>query len=555
MSGPQPVANESKPGQVWRPLAADTVAPALAACESIQPRSPRWARVCCYLAVFLSFCANAFTLDRYPFPNVDEPFFYYPAIRALHGQGLNYNCRSDVPYGDSVWAYHAPFFPRVLLVSFWLLGENQFACRFPQYCAAHLALLLLCTFLLRRGLFRSGLILALVWIGDYSHYRVLFGRMEGVCLLLLAGAFVALVQATVKRSYSAAVLAGFLLGASVGFHPSTAFFALSACFLVPALGKGGGLARFICLGAGGLMAVALILACWMPSPASALEQFRWGLRYGAEINTQSLWAVLMSNRVMFKAWFLGLSSFTVLVLIPLGTAVALKGGFAAQDHLQRTVFFIAAAFAVSALLGILVLVGSAFKTYYIVCFSVWPIIALLVYLESARSRKTVQHALLAVGAALCACWLPGLRYNAYHVRESLTNYHLLDPTRVAGRLAGVVPKSADATGSPELFFIASKAGLNFIPLPWYSKVIAVPPGTYLLLSEYDWKHGRAPQALVDPCTPAARSLLFEANLAPGTALRWQNYYVFGPLYSLRGMTRHPSLPSSRDPRLLEKPVP
>src|SRR5207302_9452826 len=127
-------------------------------------------------------------------------FLYYPAIRALEGQGLTYKIRSDAPHGDTIWAYHAPFFPRTQFVAFWLFGISEFACRLTPYLAGHLAILILCRLLLRLGLFRSAIILVLAWMGDRSHYFLLFGRMEGVCLLCVTAGFVVLLEAVTASS-------------------------------------------------------------------------------------------------------------------------------------------------------------------------------------------------------------------------------------------------------------------------------------------------------------------------------------------------------------------
>lgn len=498
--------------------------------ENKKPSSPRWSYACCYCLVLASFCSHAFTLDRYPWPNEDEPFYYYPAIRALAGQGLNYRMHAEAPHGDTTWAYHAPFFPRVQVAAFWLLGESQFACRILPYLAAHLAILVLCQFLLRAGFFRSAVLLTLVWAGDHAHYRILFGRMEGIGLLCLAIGFVALVRAVTKASLSASFLAGLFLGIAVGFHPVTVSIPLGACLLVPVLSPRRRLLGFFSLAAGGLVAIGLILACWLPSPAASLEQFLWTMRYAngkyaGSTGHLSIWEGVIHAPEAWRYWVLGLSLATLL-LIPLAIIRYRSVEVSTEDELPRKAFLLASSFSILSLLGIVALIAPPIPTYYSVYFSVWPVIAFAIHAESGWLKGSYRLAYLALGAVLFACWLPGLRYNAYHVRESVKNYAQLDPSRVAAPLADAVPTGASVTGSPELFFVARQAGINFTPLPWYRASCAVPPDTYVLLLSPDLIRSQPP---IDPANMAARATLLKGSLAPGTTLSWSDCVLFGPM--------------------------
>src|SRR5207249_4069384 len=84
--------------------------------------SPRWAYWACLALVLIAVFAFAPFLDRYPEPYVDEPYFNYAAVRYLEGKGLNYRVSPNAPYGDTLWAYHGPFYPVMQVATFAALG-------------------------------------------------------------------------------------------------------------------------------------------------------------------------------------------------------------------------------------------------------------------------------------------------------------------------------------------------------------------------------------------------------------------------------------------------
>jgi hypothetical protein len=494
--------------------------------------SPRWAYVCSYLLILVSFCSHVFALDRYPMPYVDEAFFYYPAIRALEGHGLNYRTHSQEPYGDIVFSLHAPFFPRTQAAAFFLLGISQFACRFTPYLAAHLAILLLCQFLLRVGLFRSAVVVAVAWLGDRSNWHILYGRPEGVCMFFEVAGFVALVRAITKPSLWAAFLTGLLLGIGVGFHPVTAPLPLCACILLPLLVRQHKLKALLSLAAGGLASICLIFLSLSPYPVESVQQFLWGQRYGGDVHTSltrpQQWVDLIEALGQSKYWFLGLCLVTLLLLVPL-ILVARSRAKSLGDVTRETVFIVAAAFAVFMLLvGLVLLAGVAIQPYYLVYFTVWPVVALAVYVEGNWLSGWPRLVLYAACAALFTCWLPSLRFNVQRFRELVACYHDLDPNPVARQLAGAIPEGALVTGGPEFTLFARKAGIHFTPLPWYPEAVSIAPDAYVLLIEPDL---HAPWHRVDADNLNSRPVVLEGNMAPGTGMRWSRFVLFGPTKS------------------------
>jgi hypothetical protein len=495
--------------------------------------SPRWAYGCCYLLILASFCSHVFTLGRYPWRDIDESYFYYPAVRALEGHGLTYKVRADMPHADSVFVLHDAFFPRTQLVAFWLLGISQFACRITPFLAAHLGIFLMCRFLLRANFFRTALFLALAWLGDRANFYILFGRPEGVCLFVEAAAFIVLAKAATASSRLGAFWGGLLLGIGVGFHPVTASFAVCSCIVLPLLFMHHKISALISLVGGGLVALALILLCWMPAFAASFEQYRWMLMSAGDSYTDA--TLLGKGAAMVVAlgegryWFLALFLATFLLLVPLAlfrrNRIVVQTGGA---MLPRNVFLLAVAFSAAAVLGVILLVGVGVRFYYIVYFTIWPVIGLGVYAEAVGLKGKFRLGFIGLAGVLLLCWLPGLRYNAWNVRESIMYYKPLDPSRVAIPLAGAVPKGTPVTGTPELYFLARDAGINFTPMPWFADYSIVPPDTCIFVT--------APANSVErpkgePKNFAARPVLLEGSLAPGAAVPCTRYRLYGPMES------------------------
>jgi hypothetical protein len=183
--------------------------------------SPSWARCACYLLIAISFASHAFTLDRYPAPYWDEAIYCSTAINYVEGSGLKAEFAADAPHPEINYAYQAPFFPRLEVLTFYLLGTSQLSSRLLPYAAVHAGLALLCQILLRVGLYRSALCLVVAWFGDCSMTWIVWARPEGVALFCLAAGFASIVRSISRDSFSAFFTAGLSLAGAVGVHPVT----------------------------------------------------------------------------------------------------------------------------------------------------------------------------------------------------------------------------------------------------------------------------------------------------------------------------------------------
>jgi hypothetical protein len=457
-------------------------------------RLASWKRLLPVLAVLLvvlSFLSYAFALDRYPAPYVDEPFYNYPAVRFLDGDGLNWRVSTEAPAGDSEWAYHGPFFVRLQVATVKLFGFSLTAARLPQYLGAHLAVLLLCGLLLRQRLHLSAFIVALAWVGDRSLQEVLYGRMEGLVLACVALAFVALFYTVRTSDPRWAALCGLGLGMAAGFHPIALAFVLptsASLWFVPASARRRVVAGFL---AGGLIPAFLVLLCWLPDLRVSVQQFLWhsgkAAAYGSV--TDRLREMLTALR-WCRWWVLALALITAGWLLPRAVRA-----FAGRRSLETAeprecLELLASLYAVA---GLLVLFTPAVFPYYLVHFTLWPVLALSVAAYRLPGRRP-NYAAAAALALAAVCWLPSLAWNGLRWREMALNYSRMPPEAWSGRIAAVIPPNARVVGTPELLPVIRQAGRSYEPFPWIDWVLRrkapVPPGAWITLSESDWNYLR-----------------------------------------------------------------
>ena len=474
-------------------------------------------------AFFISFLGYGISLDRYPLYYVDEPFFNYPAIHHLEGGRLTYRVSPLQPHGDTVFALHAPFYTHLQLLTFRFLGQNQFACRIPQYLSAYLAVLVLSVFLVRRGLWVPGLLLPLAWVGDRCAQEILYGRMEGLALLFLALGLICLVKTMEGAAVRWAIACGILVGTAAGFHPNGVYFGAVAFLLLGLWGPAGRRWKVMAgLAAGALIPTLLVAWCWSDDLLGAIEQFRWASRVhfasGAVRTTAKLLVVLGPS----KFWWVGLVAVALLSLPFMIDSFVRRRSLGLAKEYEALV---AAVFGFS-LAGLLCVVLSVKFPYYLVYLSLWPVIGISTFLTSSTTGPRGWRKVAIGGAILLfACWIPSLFWNVMRFREAVLYRSRLDPSVFARSLARHIPPDIKLTGSPELFLIAKKAGLDFAPLPWLQSNTEVPAGTWILLTEGDHREGKR----VAPEDLSARPLVFEGAAYPGTKYFEYRYVVFGPM--------------------------
>jgi hypothetical protein len=175
--------------------------------------------------------------------------------------------------------------------------------------------------------------------------------------------------------------------------------------------------------------------------------------------------------------------------------------------------------------GLFSLLRSMMFPYYLVYFTVWPVIALGLLVDGlAADRRALRRAAVAVGAVVILCWAPSLLWNAMRAREAMRARGALDQRAFARRLAAVVPAGAPVTGTPELYLIARRAGLDFTPLTWFPEGEPVRPDAWIILS----RKNRSEAIRVDPRSLEGRVVVFDGAAFPGVKYLGYPITVFGP---------------------------
>ena len=388
--------------------------------------------------------AFGFSLDRYPLFYVDEAFFAYPALKAALGGPFAYNVSAAAPFGNTLWAYHGPVLPNLEIVLFKIFGYSTFLSRLPDFVGGWLAALLIVLFLNRRGYRYAGLAFVILWAGDRSVQEMMYARMDGLALLCVVISFLCLERAWVRSSLPAMFLCGFVSGFSILIHPLCAAFALIAFLLISYRAKWKGAWRFL---SGGALNIPVLAILWRFHFSQSWTQFRWHASAQKDkAGGLQRFLVLLTVLLRSKFWFVALVVFAIACSIA-GAVVLLKRGRRLDE--QDTDFVLAAGFTFGALL---LFCKSTMFPYYIVYFSLWPMLCMVMLAE----RHWRKFRPLAVVLALI--WCSSAMWNLLRLREAIYNYPQLNKQFLFAELRRNVPDDAEIVTTPELYSVPFEAG-------------------------------------------------------------------------------------------------
>jgi 4-amino-4-deoxy-L-arabinose transferase-like glycosyltransferase len=426
-----------------------------------------WAAV-----LLLTVCAVAwaYCVGLYPSFYWDDPFFAFPAYKAALGRPFVYVVSSTAPFADKLWGYHGPLYPHLLIPLFRIFGYSRWVARAPGFLGGWLAVLLMVWFLNRRGYRVAGLILAILWCGDRATQEILYARMDGVALLFLAGAYILMVRLLEKGTAGAAFAGGVLFGLSVLSNPICILMAGAAMLLVVVLQRW---RSALWLSAGLLANAPLLLWLWQWHPRESGMQFWWHAhRLGQESAVQSIVNFFQTLR-WSRYWQLALILFT---LWGIGRAFMfiwkrkVPEGFEAE-------LLIAAAFSAAALTMIF---RSSTHPYYIVYFSLWPMLSLAVLAERYWPRARV------VGVVMALIWCSSALWNAMRLREAVMFHRELGSKFLQDEINRDVPAESELIVSPRLYSIPIEARhQNFDLTTWFPEKQDICPTCYVLMVKED----------------------------------------------------------------------
>ncbi len=431
-----------------------------------------------------------FVLDRYPPANpIDETLFSQPAINYLDGHGFRFALSPDAPHANELWFYHAPFFPRFQVLTFSTLGISQFSSRLPQYLASSLAVLLLSLVLIRSNLPIAGIVLPVAWLGDRSSIEVVLGRPEGVALLALAAAFVAVARRDRWGLPLAASASGFFTLLASGLHPTNCVFAAGA-FLI--LAADAGLSRlprlilFFALGAA--LPIACILWCAAPDFRAALAQLSWCAHLGYKKHGLGRLLNGFAGYYWSRYWVWAVGAVTVALVLD----SLVRRRQTANQVSNTAVWF--------SLCGLLTFAVSVIMLPpYLVYWSVWPVIALATRIESGSRAGSSRRLYMALACVFVLAWIPSFAWNAVRTREAYRFHSALDPAPVRATLMSAIPRDAHLMVSGDLFMTGRHVTRDVGTIAPYSRSSDWPCDAWLALTDgaaQRWSAGEMPKRAI-----------------------------------------------------------
>jgi hypothetical protein len=473
------------------------------------------------LVLLIGFCSFLPYLEKYPEPYFDEAIFNNPAVRVHDGLSFAWPLATAAPYGNLVWAYHGPFYPRLQVLMMQLFGVSQFACRLPQYAAAFAAVGILCLLLYRLRLRWGALALAVFWLGDRSLVEALYGRMDGLALLCLVLAFVALVRALDTQSLWPVFWSGLWAATAVGFHPCTAPFAaiVTAVYLWRFSGRR---LRVLCLLAvSSAIPALLVMATVAPHFQEAVVQFLYHRRLLPAL--RGTLPGLVSVLGWSRYWCLALVCLSGALAIPI-VATLLKPGEDQSKAPSGSLFLAASLFSLAAfaVLASTAIFGALFP-YYIIYLSVWPVVAVIAALDQQAGRLWIRHAGLACLVLLAVAWLPSALWNFMRWREASLFARGSLPKAFERQVRSVVPPGAEVKISPELFIVGHSLGPDAVRLP-YETALELPSSAWLALIGTDVRHLGG----VEAPGLRGRPIVYRGSLYPWIAKYSDSLIIFGP---------------------------
>jgi len=449
------------------------------------------------LVLLISGIIWGISIDRYPLFYVDDAFFNFPAIRAAHGEQLLYKVSKDAPFADEVWAYHGPFYPNLQAVSFRLFGTNQATARFPDFLAGWIAVLLLNLFLIQRGYNFAPLIFAFFWTGDRATQELMYGRMDGLALLCLAGAFIFTEKTWKSSRCGYALIVGILLGLACSFHPISWAFGVAASIIIISKMRLSGLASIV---SGICLTVPVDLWCWHFDIGHALTQFFWHARLQRSDSIHQAFFTLVSVLRWSRYWFLALLIFTVFYLLPVAWREMCRVRAGNAD--DRSIHLIMVA--LFALAGLLCIFRTSVHPYYLIFFTVWPILGIAMLIE-IHGRRSLPF--FALGLMI---WSSSCLWNLFRVRESIIYHSQLSHNYIVQIIQRGVPTESSIVTTPELYILPAEAGYRLEVTPWFQERSAVCRECYLLIEYKEYEH----PAYVASDEISSRQVLYSGSAFP-----------------------------------------
>ena len=283
------------------------------------------------------------------------------------------------------------------------------------------------------------------------------------------------------------------------------------------------------LGSCVVLNLPLLLALWHFKIRESVAQFLWHARtLQGETLSHSIY-VLVSVLKWSRYWFISLVIFSFACMIV--AVIRLLRKCKPKDE-SGVIFLLATAFGLAAF-G--VMFRASTHPYYIVYFSLWPMLCFVMLAE--RFWKQFRY----VAITMSLIWCTSAAWNVMRIRESIIFHSQLSKKFLYAELRKDVPLSAEIYTIPVLYSVPIEAGYSRYNLTtWDPEQQDICPACYLLItaSEFHEPHYIAPANL------RQRQVIYAGPAFPGA----------GPLaYPIMVLSPESSVVNrpSADPRLLQ----
>jgi hypothetical protein len=267
---------------------------------------------------------------------------------------------------------------------------------------------------------------------------------------------------------------------------------------------------------GSLADVPLLLLLWRFHPSEAIVQFLWHAGVQKQHIGPHFFLPLLHLLHWGAIWFLALLAFSIAAVFMALHLLKRRGTSLDEWQVQ---FALAAGFTLSALA---LLCRSTLMPYYLVYFSIWPLLGLVILVEKAAPRFR-----FAVAVMLLA-WLPSAAWNLLRVREAIVYYPRLSKTFFFAELNKDVPHDQPIVASPDLYSVPIEAHYtHYAIMGTFPERLDTCPGCYLLmtLDEFNLANYVARSNLDQ------RKILYSGPAFPGAGMRDYRVVILSPEHS------------------------
>jgi hypothetical protein len=312
--------------------------------------------------------------------------------------------------------------------------------------------------------------------------EVMYGRMEGLALLFVALALITSVKAFETNELKTWFVASWCAGMAAAFHPTTTLFALAILALAWWRFAGRRIGMLAVWACGMAIPLVVSLALVAPYFREAAAQFIYNRHVAVRSTFLDNFTHLFQSLRWSRYYVWALIFVEVVAVIPWLTA-----GLRARTKPLREADTMLVCVGVFSLAGCLALISSGIYPYYLVHFSIWPMLFLLLLWETSsypKVSRVARTALILATVVVVIGWIPSALWNVLRCRDAHLYQALADPHSFAERVRANTPPGARIVIPPSLFLFGHSLGTDS-PYLIRDTPTTMPANAWLVLFEPD----------------------------------------------------------------------